>query len=103
VENKGITEQEAYEIEIEACSYFYPFVLMDTTRQTVNVEAGKAVARGPMNAFAHIRTFPRAEFRDVVRPNFDTLYSIAWAGPLEGADGGLDSGHSITFSLDGVN
>jgi hypothetical protein len=31
-----------------------------------------------MNQFAHLRTFPTADMRDVVRPNFDTLYSIAW-------------------------
>lgn len=31
-----------------------------------------------MNAFTHVRTFPLAEFRDDVRPTFDTLYSIAW-------------------------
>jgi hypothetical protein len=31
-----------------------------------------------MNTFVHVRTFPPANFRDVVRPNFDTLYSVAW-------------------------
>ena len=31
-----------------------------------------------MNAFTSFKAFPPAEFRDVVRPNFDTLYSIAW-------------------------
>jgi hypothetical protein len=44
----------------------------------VNIEAGKVIGRGPMNAFTHGRTFPPADFRDVVRPNFDTLYSLAW-------------------------
>jgi hypothetical protein len=79
VENEGISEQEAYEIGIEAYTYFYPLVLMDTTRrQMVNVEAGKVIGRGPMNTFTHVRTFPPADFRDVVRPNFDTLYSVAW-------------------------
>jgi hypothetical protein len=74
-----VTEQEAYEIGVEAYTYLYPLVLMDTTRrQAVNIEAGKVVGRGPMNAFTNVRTFPPADFRDVVRPNFDTLYSIAW-------------------------
>lgn len=74
-----ITEQEAYEIGVEAYTYFYSLVLMDVTRrQAVNVEAGKAFGRGPMNTFTHIPIFPPADFRDVVRPNFDTLYSIAW-------------------------
>src|SRR3712207_6915906 len=30
--------------------------------------------------------FPEADFRDVVRPNFDTLYSVAW---LDLSDGPL--------------
>jgi hypothetical protein len=52
---------------------------MDTTgRQATNVESGKVIGGGPMNTFKHVRQFPPADFRDVVRPNFDTLYSIAW-------------------------
>src|SRR4029077_20769219 len=75
----AINNQEAYEIGIEAYTYLYPLVLMDATRrQAVNVEAGKFIGRGPMNAFINVQTFPPADFRDVVRPNFDTLYSIAW-------------------------
>lgn len=31
-----------------------------------------------MNDFHHMRAFPPANFREVVRPNFDTLYSVAW-------------------------
>jgi hypothetical protein len=74
-----LSEQDAYEIGVETYTYLYPLVLMDTTRrQAVNVEAGKVVGRGPMNAFTQVRTFPPADFRDVVRPNFDTLYSIGW-------------------------
>ncbi len=34
--------------------------------------------RGPMNTMSHMRTFPTADFKVVVRPNFDTLYSTAW-------------------------
>lgn len=79
MKNETITEQDAHEIGVEAYTYFYPLVLMDVTRrQAINVEAGKAFGRGPMNAFTHIPAFPPAEYRDVVRPNFDTLYSAAW-------------------------
>jgi hypothetical protein len=74
-----INEQDAYEIGVEAYVYLYPLVLMDVTRrQAVNIEAGKAIGRGPMNAFTNVPIFPPADFHDVVRPNFDTLYSIAW-------------------------
>jgi hypothetical protein len=74
-----VTGQDAYEIGVEAYVYLYPLVLMDATRrQAVNIEAGKVIGRGPMNAFTNVPIFPPADFRDVVRPNFDTLYSIAW-------------------------
>ena len=74
-----VTGQDAYEIRVEAYVYLYPLVLMDATRrQAVNIEAGKVIDRGPMNAFTNVPIFPPADFRDVVRPNFDTLYSIAW-------------------------
>ena len=74
-----VTEQEAYEIGIEAYTYLYPLVLMDATRrQAVSVAAGKVVGRGPMNTFTSVRTFPHADLREVVRPNFDTLFSVAW-------------------------
>ncbi len=31
-----------------------------------------------MNQFVHVRAFPDASFKDVVRANVDTLYSSAW-------------------------
>jgi hypothetical protein len=74
-------------LSYEAAVYLYPLVLMDVTRlQAVNVPAGSNGLGGPPNEFHHIRVFPTAEFRAVVRPNFDTLYSSAWldltAGPV---------------------
>jgi hypothetical protein len=67
-------------IAVEAYTYLYPLVLMDLTRlQMTNVEAvGDVMGRAPADLFDHIREFPPADFRDVVKPNFDTLYSIAW-------------------------
>jgi hypothetical protein len=73
------TAGEAYEIGVEAYVYFYPLVLIDVTRRiATNVEAGKIPLFGPKNAFSHGRAFPTADFKTVVRPNFDTLYSSAW-------------------------
>lgn len=70
---------EARLIAREAYLYFYPLVTMEMTRrQVTNIEAGRMPGRGPMNSFVHIRAYPGAEFREVVRPNFDTLYSVAW-------------------------
>jgi hypothetical protein len=75
----GSPEAEARAIGIEAYIYPYPLVTMEVTRrQTTNLPAGVKPGFGPMGAFSHIRQFPTAEFRAVVRPNFDTLYSSAW-------------------------
>ena len=49
--------------------YGYPLVLMDATR---------AVSAPPVNRFTHLSDFPDDTFTDVVSPNVDTLYSIAW-------------------------
>ncbi|MEJ2007534.1 MAG: DUF1254 domain-containing protein [Acidobacteriota bacterium] len=77
--NQQISEQQAYEIGVEAYVYLYPLILTDITRRlAINVEPGKRPGMGPMNDFSHMREFPPASFREVVRPNFDTLYSIAW-------------------------
>ncbi len=78
---------EARDVGINAYIYLYPLVMMDVTRQqATNVEAGKSPGSGPMNTFSHIREFPAADWKTVVRPNFDTLYSLAWldltGGPL---------------------
>lgn len=75
----AISAEQAYDIGAESFYYFYPLVLMEVTRrQTTNAPAGQRPGFGPMNAFSHIRAYPDADFKAVVRPNFDTLYSSAW-------------------------
>lgn len=77
---QSASEQEAYEIARDAYVYAYPIVTMDVSmRQSTNVPDAKSIPlRAPINQFAHARTYPRAEDRDVVRYNFDTLYSPVW-------------------------
>jgi len=75
-----LDEDQAYAIGLEAYAYFYPLITMDVTRRqaTNYARMGEVSFRGPANGFVHVREFPPADFRDVVRPNFDTLYSSAW-------------------------
>src|SRR5262249_1641276 len=75
----AITEQEAHAIGVNAYLYFYSLVTMDLTRkQSTNIEPGKEVGKGPMNTFTNVSAYPPADYRTVVRVNFDTLYSVAW-------------------------
>ncbi|CAN5489549.1 DUF1254 domain-containing protein [soil metagenome] len=84
----GTLSDDLRTLSYEAFVYFYPIVTMDVTRrQAVNSPAGTTPGSGPPNRFSHLRAFPTADFRAVVRPNFDTLYSSAWldltSGPVK--------------------
>src|ERR1700722_12375347 len=74
-----LTQDQARSIAVDAYVYFYALLSMDVTRkQFTNIEAGKEFGKGPMNMFVNIPAYPPADFKGVVRTNFDTLYSIAW-------------------------
>ena len=62
----------------EAYLYGYPLVMMETTR----VQSAKYI--GPENQLRMVRQFPNAHFKDVVRPNVDTLYTTAFISMKEG-------------------
>jgi len=74
-----ITEQQAYEIAKDAYVYAYPLVLEHVTKiQGTNYAEPTGIpAQSPFNQFGHARAFPPADFKAVVRPNADTLYSVA--------------------------
>ena len=77
--------EEAQAIAQEAYIYLYPLILMDLTRkQLTNLDPKVSELGGPGNRFTHVRKFPSAEMRSVVRPNFDTLYSSAWLDLTDG-------------------
>lgn len=76
--------QEVFDVGVEAYHYLYSLITMEVTRRIMtNVPAGKMPGFGPMGAFYHMRAFPDANFKAVVRPNFDTLYSSAWVDVRE--------------------
>jgi len=66
----------------EAYIYGYPLVLMDKTKDVgtgvTQPTTERGGAKAPINQFAHFREFPDDTFTDIVSPNVDTLYSMAW-------------------------
>jgi hypothetical protein len=79
-------EAKAIARDVYAYAYAFPIVLMDATmRQATAVPDAKSVpGRAPINQFAHFRGYPKADARDIVRFNFDTLYSFAWLDLRDG-------------------
>ena len=79
VNAQNVSDQEAYEIARDAYVYAYPAMLMDVFIQqgTNYAEPTGIVTQAPYNQFSHARAFPPADFKAVVRPNVDTLYSSA--------------------------
>ena len=73
-----LTEAQAYAIGVEAYTYAYPMVVMEMTRRVQTSVTEPSGMRAPMGRFAHVAAYPDATFRDVVRPNADTLYSTLW-------------------------
>lgn len=57
--------------------YAYPLVLMAESKRAYLNQTGND-DQSTTNRFRHIRDFPDHSFREVVRPNNDTLYSVAW-------------------------
>ncbi len=65
----AIATESLYDIAYQTCVYAYPLVLTKATQLSQNI---------PDNHFVHFRKLPSPSNRDIVRPNRDTMYSIAW-------------------------
>ena len=81
-----VSEAEAYSIGREGYDFLFPLVTMDLTRraQMTAASAAEKPRVAGANTFWHWPAFPPGEFRAVVRPNFDTLYSMAWVDVSKG-------------------
>jgi hypothetical protein len=73
-----LTTEQAHAIAVDAYVYFYPLVLTDVSRKQFTNVDDKTNMRGPANTFVSVPAYPPADFKGVVRSNFDTLYSLAW-------------------------
>ena len=65
----AIATESLYDIAYQTCVYAYPLVLTKATQLSQNILD---------NHFVHFRKLPSPSNRDIVRPNRDTMYSIAW-------------------------
>lgn len=72
----------------EAYVFGYPLVLTEETRAvTLARLAGEGASgseQGGVNTLHHVRALPQAGDDTVVRPNLDTLYTIAWLDLSDG-------------------
>ena len=73
-----LSRDEAAKLAAEGFIYGYPLVLMDISRQVMTAAPRPEVGRAPANQFNDSHEFPDSSFTDVVSPNADTLYSMAW-------------------------
>ena len=83
-EQEPLTEEQAFQLGVEAYIYGYPLVVMDSVRRVstnVVVPQGKLA---PVGQFAHFRSFPDASKREIAGANVDTLYSLAWLDLSQG-------------------
>jgi hypothetical protein len=77
-ESAQLTEEAAEDAAVDGYVFGYPLVLMEATRRVATAVPAPDRFRAPVNQFNDSVEFPDASFTDVVSPNVDTLYSIAW-------------------------
>src|SRR5260370_21576946 len=68
------SDPEARKVAEQAYLFAYPMVLMELTRRNMTLDGSSEL----LNRFNHTPQFPDDRFRQVIRPNADTLYSRAW-------------------------
>lgn len=55
--------------------FSFPLVLMDITKEVSTNATEPTKSKAHVNQFFHAKTLATSEFRQVVTPNVDTLYS----------------------------
>jgi hypothetical protein len=81
---EGLSLRDLGQTAGEAYVFGYPLVLMEETRAVMLARLDADGEAGGVNTIHHRRDLPQAGDDTVVRPNLDTLYSIAWLDLSEG-------------------
>lgn len=69
--------ERSVDLAKQAFVFGYPLLMMDATMQEMTAPTAPG-GESVVNRFFHVRAFPDHTFTDVVSPNADTLYSMAW-------------------------
>ena len=65
----------------DAYIFSFPLVTMSVTMQNATNTVEETSKKAPISQLHHAAALASAEFREVVTPNVDTLYSQAFIGP----------------------
>jgi hypothetical protein len=76
-QQQPLTEEEAFQLGVDAYIYGYPLVVMDSVRR-VSTNVVEPQGMSAPSQFANSRSFPDASKRVIAGANVDTLYSFAW-------------------------
>ena len=69
---------DVWETIEEAYIYTFPLVLMDATMTSATNTEEPVPGKAPVNQFMHGVALANAQFKNVVSPNVDTIYSQVW-------------------------
>ena len=72
------TDENIWETVEDAYVYAFPLVLMDATEISATNTEEAVTGKAPVNQFIHSVAQANAQFRNVVTPNVDTIYSQVW-------------------------
>lgn len=72
------TDENIWETVEDAYVYTFPLVLMDATETSATNTEEVTTEKAPVNQFIHSIALADAQFKTVVTPNMDTIYSQVW-------------------------
>ena len=72
------TDENIWKTVEDAYVYAFPLVIMDATKISATNTEEAVTEKAPVNQFIHSVALVDAQFRTVVTPNVDTIYSQVW-------------------------